>query len=205
MNIQQVYEKYRNKHNPPTDKPVPPDPYSFTNFASGYPQITQMAGCCSAVVMSGFFSKVPEDFGEYIDDVIDAYKSTHGLIIAIVLQSQMRWGEIFKERGWEESSAVSRSNYDKGNLMRVFIKTLRPVTQEDIIHSEAKQNHDNIARDKATKLQEEYQAARQRGEQVPVPAGYYATPTVLSYYEGCTCSMCKKAKEKETKEKEKAA
>lgn len=207
MNIEQLRDKYMQLDKKPHDEG---DPYGYGYV--NYPSLNPFPGCCSAMVLSGFGSDwpAPEHFGDFIDEVEATHKKNYAVLFAVLLQSQMKYGEILAEKGWEESSQMSRSNYDKDNLMRVFIKSMRPVQPEEIVHAAKKREAIAERKQKAIETQKRQQAEAAENKKKGVYVGRYDLPYIDPYapppivaYDNCECGVCKEIREKEAKEKTK--
>lgn len=112
----------------------------IANFNKKHPNIylhaSTMPSCCSGLMVGGFFhlpKKDVPDAVEFLNGIADAAKKSgqYALLFAVMLMPKGgEWAEALKEAGWEMSEQVAKSNSYSGAVpMRVFIKSLRPMTK----------------------------------------------------------------------------
>lgn len=104
-----------------------------------------LPSCCSALVLSGLWlggarykknsKQVPrEKLVGLVKDIIA--QSTPGyafLISTLLMPMQEEWASVLKEAGFEESGQIAASNDYNGSVpLRVYIKSLRPMTEDEI-------------------------------------------------------------------------
>lgn len=104
-----------------------------------------MPSCCSALVLSGLWlggarykkgsKQIPrEKLVGLVQDIIA--QSTPGyafLISTLLMPMQEEWASVLKEAGFEESGQIAASNDYNGSVpLRVYIKSLRPMTEDEI-------------------------------------------------------------------------
>lgn len=99
--------------------------------------VSTFPGCCSGLVLQGFYGEVRRLTKERIVEfltALDRESKSHAFIVASCLDPQGgQWPEAFREAGWGEPNPPTKSNsYNGGVPLRVFVKVFRPMTEEEV-------------------------------------------------------------------------